>query len=684
MSRSDLEQVAALMHIAADVIAQFPRGFVPSDAEPPRKNLGVDAIVHGTGTSVEQLMAETEVAAWMHATIRSWPRQLWPAFLESSSILGRILEMFGVKAEPGMADIMLAATTDVRALEMLARLGGMRGIRVDDQAVDPLGMQQAVMRDLMRRGLARRTPFARTMTTLLGDDALIWLTARSEKGVGNLQPHEFARTGWPRIQDIENQLAIEQELLAIPAEAEHLARIVVTLCWTIAALASFIEPGMFLGEKTSHVSSVRQGMQTLSFGESTHTIVAFDTASLLPMIRILADGLTNPLMTAADLMWIGAAVARVREVQSGHGEGKARSDERFDIFLSHRGVDAKLRLSRSVESLQRTHGVFLDCMTLPHGVVNRSFVYSSLAHSDRVLIVDTEHFQESEWCRKEAWLADAMAAHGLLETERITLDAATSRVAMDGPRSTRRRRVAALSYPIAPRILSDLDYWGRQPNLHTLKENGQSTESLAPLEAVLKHEPLPDDPQWLRAISTAVTETLSKVTTTAPDGEPFALWSSALQLSVAAFGSTSEALSKMEVRRAVDRLNEVVRTLIVSGMHTEPLFRAQAAEHLALIAAAAAMELAAFELDPRMTPTIRHAVGDVAATQDGILLLDVRKPGDMRAFRLRFVAALVRGNLGSVGIVQNAADEVHLGYVDDLPLEVLPCITLYPGMAAPF
>jgi hypothetical protein len=69
---------------------------------------------------------------------------------------------------------------------------------------------------------------------------------------------------------------------------------------------------------------------------------------------------------------------------------------------------------------------------------------------------------------------------------------------------------------------------------------------------------------------------------------------------------------------------------------------------------------------------------------DGLLMVDARKPGKRRAFHLRLVATLIRGNLGSVGIVQDASDEVHQQRVDGIALEVLPCVTLHPGIEPPF
>jgi hypothetical protein len=207
---------------------------------------------------------------------------------------------------------------------------------------------------------------------------------------------------------------------------------------------------------------------------------------------------------------------------------------------------------------------------------------------------------------------------------------------------------------------------------------------LSPLQSAPEKAERPEDPAWVRSIGEAVAETLSRVFAAAPDADPFDLWATALQLSLAAFGCTSSARSKVEVRRGVDRLNAVLKSVVDSQLHRDPIFRDQARNHLALIAAASAIDLAGFNLDPRMNSALEIALGNAAGLRDGLLLLDVRQPGARRSFRLRLIAILVQGNLGSVGIVQNAADEVHQGYVDVLPLEVLPCVTLYPGMDSPF
>jgi len=194
----------------------------------------------------------------------------------------------------------------------------------------------------------------------------------------------------------------------------------------------------------------------------------------------------------------------------------------------------------------------------------------------------------------------------------------------------------------------------------------------------------PNDPEWVSSIGKAVRDTLNAVVSVTPEAKPIDLWATALQYALAAFGLTSGARSKMEVRRAVDQQNAILEAILTARLHLDPIFREKAPGYLALLAAASAVDLAGFELDPRMTPAIRLALGGTATFQGAVFLLDVREPGEKRDFLLRLAVLLMQGNLGSIGTVQNSADQVHQGHVDGLPLEVLPCITLYPGMEAQF
>lgn len=687
---SDLAVAKDLMMAAIDVMSTFPADFSPQDIPMPEiDSLGTNEWMRGVG--IEEILSDQKIQLWLQDIMDIWPDKLLPTFVQSSRLIAYILRGYGVGEREGLTDLLEMGISDPASLNLILALA-----EVDRESktlnkesgstedLDPMGFKKAAMKEILRRRVALRAPFARTLTTLLGHDALLWLTADSQDGIGKIQPHEFSRTGWRDIWSIENQLAIEQELLKLADEEMYLAKIIVSMSWTLAALASFVQPVIFFGENTSHLVSEREGKYTVACGTASHTLVAFQPASMLPLLKILAEGLTNPLISAADLMWIGAGLARVREVKSGLAEAAQVTEESFEIFLSHRGRDAKQSLSMAVQALNANHGVFLDCLTLPRGVINRNFVFGSLARSKRVLIVKTENFSESEWCRKEAWFADAMATQGLAMVDHMTLSDASVQIATHGPYSTRRRSSQGLNYPIAQRVLKDIDYWARTPNLHSLKESGYPTECLEQLQSVFDANPNPNDPAWVLSIGRAVAETLSRVVEVSPETETLDLWSTALQFSVAAFAFTSYARSKNEVRRGIDQLNAVLRSVVTSRLHHAPAFKAQAVGYLALLAAATVIDLAGFDLDQRMLPAVSYVVRKVARLQDGLLLLDVREPGATRDFRLQLVAKFMQGNIGSLGIVQDAFDEVHQGWVDNLPLEVLPCVTLYPGMNSLF
>jgi len=673
------------MDDALEVMRQFPGEFVPLHTAPPPAEWRESAT-----PTLEAALSNPAIASWLRSMLDSMPHRLPGVFVEVSGVLGQILGMFGVTSELKMEDVVAAGISDPSTLELITAYGQLEqdakeadSDSLSAKGADPLGMREAMLNELRRRSIARRAPFARTLTTLLGPDALLCLTADGSEGFGRMQPHEFSRVGWPTIWSIENQLAIEQELLSLPPDAEHLAKIVVALSWTLVALAGFIPPAVFLGESMPHISSERAGRYTISSGTGTHTLVAFHTSAMVALVRILAEALRSSMLNAADLMWIGAGVVRMRDVQSGHAPALLPKQDCFGLFLSHRGRDSKRTLSEAVQTLPPTHGIYLDCLTLPRGEVNRSFIFGSLARSEQVLLVDTENYDESTWCRKEAWFAEALAANGLATIRRLKLAEAQAHVVAKGAETVRKRIPQVLPYLIAPRVLSDLDYWARTPNLHSLKESGHGTGSLAPLQSLLAQAGHAEDPVWVQSLGSAVMATLSAIVAEVPDAKVFDLWASALQLSLAAFASTSAARSKVEVRRGVDQLNAALRSVLGARLHVDPVFRDQPASYLALLASASAIQLCEYKLDPRMIPAVRLALGGAAVLYDGVILLDVRDPGPERDFRLRLAAKLAKSNLGTVGLIQDALDSVHQRRIDDLPLEMLPCVTLYPGMAAP-
>jgi hypothetical protein len=671
-----------IMQSAVRIMQSFPLEFEAPDEERPRRDAPEG--LASMAADVQQILSEPAVAKWLHATIDSWPQGLFPAFVNTTSVIAQILRMFGAGRQQSMMSFGLVS--DPRNLDLLSAIGQMRkeieGLPQEDGTAgrDPTGMLGAMEHELHRRMVAHATPFARTLTTLLGPDALLWLVAQSGDGMGKLQPHEFSRAGWPQLWEMETQLAIEQELLRIDPDGESVAKVLVALAWTAVALATFMTPAIFLGEETPYLSSQRPGHYTVSVGRGTRTTVRFHPPSMIRLVSVLEAGLHNELLSTADLMWAGAALARVHTIQAGTGGSPTpHIDEPFEIFLSHRGRDAKRELASAARYLPKDVA-FLDCLTLPRGVINRMFIYASIARSKRILIIETPNFHESEWCRKEAWFAEAMAAQGMARVVRGTL--------MDGIRAIDQIRLQRQqgspaprsTYPIAQRVLRDIDYHGRQPNLYTLQESGHATEVFAPIQALLAGDEHVDDAAWMTALGGATTKMLERVVDAAPDANPRSMWTTAAQYAVAAFTLSSHGRSKMTVRDGIDDLNEAIDAVVDSELARDSTFTTQQARYLGLIASAAAIAIAGFELDSRFLPVIQQVIGDTAYVHRGVLLVDARERGPVRAFRLRLVATLVQQNLGSVGIIQNADDQVHQSLVDDLPIEILPCVTLYPDM----
>ena len=686
MSNESEESATAIatdiMQSAVRTMRSFSPEFEAPDGERPRRDTpeGRASFAH----SVHEILSEPAVGKWLQATIDAWPPGLFPAFVNATSVIAQILTMFGAGRQRPMMSFGVVA--DPRNFELLSAIGRLKeevdGLPKEDGAADrdPTGMLGAMQQELHRRAVAYATPFARTLSTLLGPDALLWLVAQSGEGIGKLQPHEFSRAGWPQLWEMETQLAIEQELLRIDPNGESAAKALVALAWTAVALATFMTPAIFVGEDTPYLSSQRRGHYTVSVGRGTRTTVRFHPPSMIRLVSILEAGLHNELLSAADLMWAGAALARVHTIEAGTGDSPTpHVDAAFEIFLSHRGRDAKQELASAARALP-TDAAFLDCLTLPRGVINRMFIYASLARSKRVLIIETPNFLESEWCRKEAWFAEAMAAQGIAHVERGTLSTAIGvidQLRLNRPQGNPPHRAR---YPIAQRVLRDIDYHGRQPNLYTLKEGRHATEVFAPIQALLAGDAHVDDGPWKIALGSTIARMLERVIEEAPHAESRPMWMTAAQYAVAAFTLSSHSRSKMAVRDGIDDLNAAIDSVIDSELARDPIFTSQQARYLGLIAGAAAIATAGFELDPRFLPVIQQVIGNTAHVHRGVLLVDAREPGAVRAFRLRLVATLVQQNLGSVGIIQTADDQVHQSVVDDLPIEILPCVTLYPDM----
>lgn len=685
----DLALAAEIMAEALSILEKHPEGFpleavqVP-DLEPTSS--GKEALFPGMQT----FLAHPKSKNWLKAMSEKWPKSFASTFTEAGSVVGQILQMFGLNGIDSLFG-SLTGSPDLETFEMLMTATQMsKESKEEEGSADSPGekngpdeLVNALLSEVRRRNVARGLPLARTVVTLLGHDALLWLSSKSQSGMCKLQPHEFSRTGWGRLWQIETQLEIEQELRSVPPDAQHLAKMVVALSWTLVALAGLVPEQVFIGEADAHLSSVRDGQYTLSYGD-TRTLVTFSSAQMPPLLHVLQAGLMNDLLTASDMMWIGLSLIEVKNIKNPHEAAKPKENDWFDVFLSHRGCDSKRELATAVQRLESGHGVFLDCLVLPHGVINSCFVFGSLASSSDVLIVESENFNDSDWCRKEAWFAGMLEKYCSRKVVRVSLSGACDRLSIHEAGLHRRRAFEEQRYTIRPRVLQDIDYWARKPNLHSLKEAGHPTRSLDDLISFVDPEPEPDNHEWTASLGKVVLETLRKVVAESPGGEPLDLWSTALQYSVAALGSTTCTRSKVDVRRGIDHLNEAVQSLLTRGLHHDRAFKEHGPRYLAVIAVASVVQMSNFTFDGRFHDAAQFAMGQVATIKDGLVLLDARQSSVHRTFNMRLIASLMQTNIGSVGIVQNASDEVHKLEVDGFSLEVIPCVTLYPGMTDPF
>ena len=524
-----------------------------------------------------------------------------------------------------------------------------------------------------KRALRVIIPYATIIETLLGHEALHCLMAPSERGFGNLQPHEFSRTGWRRLNSISAQIAIEQELHALSNDNETICKLMVVLSWTAVALASFMEPGIFVTEADPYLSSHRaEQWSTVSVGRATHEIQAIQADSTISMLRVLREVFTQTDLTAADLMWIADGCLKWAKSPNGL--------DNFELFLSHRGLDAKRQLAEQVLALPERKNVFLDCLRLPRAVVNRKFVFGSLARSRRIYILDTPNFEGSAWCRKERIASEAMQKLGLVQVQRIGLDQLPAVLQAKKP-SASGDDVVRPTYPILQRVLSDLENWNRQPNKVTLSE---LSLSLDPFQAVEEHlDQLFQDPPSETIAAAKVVQQMFHALSRMQLEDPYAVWCTGAQLAVATLGARTCAFSKLEVRRGIDQMNYAIRQML-SEIGKNALFLESFADFFSVLCSAVLLDLSGGTPDVAVASEIASATTKLTILVDGVLLFDVRSPGPKRDLFLKFVLLLTNSNIGRVGILQNADDPVHELDVDGKSLAVLPCVTVHPGMESLF
>ena len=216
---------------------------------------------------------------------------------------------------------------------------------------------------------------------------------------------------------------------------------------------------------------------------------------MINVARVRKAALDSDLMSAPDMMWIGASLPEITGHTASFVTTNVTFPGRFEVFLSHRGKDAKQVLVDAMLRLPSSSRIFLDCMALPTGLINRHFVFRSLIQSNEILLIETENFQHSEWCKKEAWLAGILADIKFCNVSRTVdvndavvnlgrfggADAAPDPdpdIAIGQVQDEDDLSPYGVSW-ICSRVFKDIDYWARAPNLFSAREKGLSVTGVA-------------------------------------------------------------------------------------------------------------------------------------------------------------------------------------------------------------
>lgn len=559
--------------------------------------------------------------------------------------------------------------------------------------------------------LSYDVPYAKTVTTLLGPRVFNQLLTPGPDGLHQLQPHELSRANWYLLWQMRHQIRLEHELRRMGDLCPQESKLLVAAAWTMAALATHMHPSAFVTEGQIHLSAITGGSMTVSIGRGTETIAEPWPSSVRLAVKVLREAVESETVDACDMMWVAAGVARIKAHSSGWSEPEGDSYEHM-VFLSHRGSDVKKALAQLILQLGVPQEVFLDCLSLPRGLVNRHFVFRSLARSGVVLVVDSPHFNESAWCRKEAWVAEALARHGHLHLSWAAgYEGALPYIKLaaevgepddaDAARENGHAREGDDDEEefdtswVCNRILNDIDYWARTPNLYSAKEKGLPVDFFEPMLTWLRAEC--DNPtRYADALRVSllahVHALLSDLTAVAkrlksePEGPRGVsdLYASAAQLVVAALSLRTRPYSKMETRRRIVALNRVVAEIIYLVGNDSEAIAERLPDYLLLAAGATALDLAGDDRYELPHLGLNQLVSGVAICRDGLLLLDVRRPETGRDFILRLVLLMVAHDLGSVGVLQDGGAPVHQTVIEGTSLEVLPCVTLYEGMESLF
>jgi hypothetical protein len=672
-----------------NVMKAFPAAYIPSSEVPSEFDIY---------TSMDVLLRRREVTTKLQDIVAEWPDELYPSFVQASLLVPLLLTQLDWKNEwhfdEQTARHFSARIPTINALYLARNQAGRspQAVKYQPRIGHPLPppnfselYRNSLWNEMERRALGYVTPVQKTITTLLGPNALRMFVRPSAKGFANLQPQELSRVCWSNLDRVYDQIAIEYELQNFDRVNGQATKSIVAICWTLVALASFMQAAIFLSEGDAFVRTV--GIEplsvTISEGRRSHALWTFTPQSMIYVTEVILKALDAAEITSNDLMWMANGLAdRCTVIDALGKEVPASKAHKYKFFLSHRGKDAKRVLAGTLLAAKGSSGVFLDCLALPKSKTNMRFLFDSLAGAEMTIIVDTPDYHSSPWCRKEEWFAEALSALGCIQIERLSLEDAVSR--LDNADLT--DHVVHLNaderpHPIGYCITQDIDHPMYEPNIVTLERLGAD---LACFDAVDNLWGSATGPLTAKAISNAVLELFQRVVQTAPEGDPVALWVTALKYAVALLAQDAKGRSPTDIRRCVDQMIRALEFLRVMKGARDVEFKKHATSYLALIASAALIDMAGEHLALHLYEPINIVLEPVCIVRQGVLLFDMRHPGQRRNFQLQFLSSMLYNNVSGIGIIQNADNPVHNFESDGMSLSVLPCVTLYPGMEALF
>lgn len=567
-----------------------------------------------------------------------------------------------------------------------------------------MAMSDPILRAKLRyamRHFSKYVPYENLIYTFLGSAAFEYFNLASQEGAPKVQPHEASREEWIHLFRIDTQARIDLELTTLAALDADQARDLVGAAWGIAALMSHLSPSVFMIEAEPYVSSTRQDSLTVSSGRGTRVVPRFRAASFRNVLRFLEDCIAEPVFDAADLMWIAHALAAVETVDVPYGSEQLGCAPSYRLFLSHRGADAKTDLLERLIARDASESVFLDCLSLANGSVNRLFVYQSLVRSSEAFLIETGNYAKSRWCLKEKRLAEYLQCAGILRTRAfLSVDAAWKafEATPAPPAPAHENGHRDVDGPLSPGpmwfLYSDFHKPDRAPNVHTLQSH---PHFLARVDEVMSRlqdqiESVSRDRVSLApSVHTAALLLFDSIAGDAPAARtrlkdlgalPVDTLIAFAQLAFCLVSIGTTTTNKVESRQAADQLDR----LTVEFVELTPELERGCEDELAFpylftIVVAAALAFDRTGRNPLPSEIGRYSLVGTAMIRRKHVVFDVREDSATTRFRLRLAALLIRHGIGNVAIAQSASRLVHEQSVDGFNLSVLPCMTIYPAMA---